>query len=162
MSDDRRGQHQKFLERLDASRPSIFRVAEWLHKRGYSVSIPAIQYAPTAKEHLKYVDHGDIVIEKNGKKGLVEVKHMIKRNFTCAADHKRDDILLSNVNAVKRLINRVTAYVIVNQTMTHVAVIYSNTKEHWFEKKVFAKNTQNYEMFMACPIKFVEFRCINE
>jgi hypothetical protein len=152
-------QHQRFLQRLDNSRASIFLVAEWLHKRGYSVSIPAIRYAPKASEQLDYVDEGDIIIERDGVKSLVEVKH-IQKHFTCREDWPFPRVYMANLAASERFAGKTVSYFIVNNDMTHMGIIYNHTKEHWYPHKTNATNTGNVEIFMSCPPEHVEFRKI--
>jgi len=68
-----RERHRQFIERLDRSRPATFRAAEWLHKKGYNITIPAIQYRPFEEAPDKYLDSGDMFIEKDGKTYRVEI-----------------------------------------------------------------------------------------
>lgn len=151
--------HQRFIERLDRSRPSMFRAAEWLHRKGYSVSIPAIQYCPPDEDPEKYFDTGDLFIEKGGKKYRVEVKHS-GYDFTDLASWKFKSMIVSNKAAVERNTDSI-AYIIVNKPMTHLAIIWTKTKKRWFVKEWFASNTKKYEQFYNCPKDHIDFRDIN-
>jgi hypothetical protein len=152
--------HERFIKRLDASRPSTFRVAEWLHKKGWSVQIPSIRYAPFEDDPMEYVDEGDLFIERNGIQSRIDVKHSGVQ-FTDRASWpiKYNGIMLvSNKAAVDRANGKSLAYIIVNPPMTHMAIIWQKTREHWVEKEFFASNTQKKENFYACPIEHVDFR----
>ena len=160
MSLAERQAHERFLKRLDGSRPATFRVAEWLHKAGYSINIPAIRYRKFEDKIEDFVDSGDIFVEKDGEKYRVEVKHS-GYDFTCAKDWPFPTMFVSNKAAVERNTD-VSCYIIINQPMTHLALIWKKTKEHWFVKPAFAKNTQKTEYFYTCPIDNVDFRSIND
>ena len=59
-----RNSHKEFLTRLDQSRKSTFLVAEYLHRSGYNVEIPAFDYRDQHTNWLDHVDDGDLFIKK--------------------------------------------------------------------------------------------------
>ena len=149
--------HQEFLKRVDNSRPAVFKVAEYLHRSGYSVSIPAYKYAPTASEHMAYVDSGDIIIEGQ-KSGRIEVKHRLKEMFTCLADYPyRDRTIVASKKSIDRASPTPLAYIFVNSVMTHIGIIHCDTKPQWFVKSFKMPNTGNFEEVYLCPLKHVVF-----
>ena len=160
MSYDKVERHERFIRRLDASRPSTFRVAEWLHKKGWSINIPAISYAPLDANPLDYVDEGDLFIEKDGYTARIDVKHR-GTDFTDAESWPPQyygNMIVSNKAAVDRANGQSKAYIIVSKPMTHMAIIWDKTREHWFPKELTAGNTQKKEWFYLCQIKYVDFR----
>jgi len=161
MSDPDR--HDKFIRRLDSSRPSVFRVAEWLHRKGYDIGIPAIKYCPPGGKPEDFFDTGDLFTRKDGKKYRFEVKHS-SFNFTSAKDWpvKEKTMLVSNKSAVERENGKATAFVIVNKPMTHVAIIWRHTRKHWFPDRKFAKNTQKWEDFYSIKTEHVDFRSMSD
>jgi hypothetical protein len=152
--------HEGFTKRLDASRSSTFRVAEWLHKKGFSVTIPAIRFAPLGANPLDYVDEGDLFIESGGKKHRIDVKHR-GTEFTDAdswPQKLKGKMIVSNKIAVDRANGESKAYIIVSQPMTHIAIIWNTTREHWVAEELFSRNIQQLEWFYLCPIEHVDFR----
>jgi len=151
-----RERHRQFIERLDRSRPATFRAAEWLHKKGYNITIPAIQYRPFEEAPDKYLDSGDMFIEKDGKTYRVEIKHS-GYDFTDKNSWKFKSMLVSNKAAVERNKDSI-GYIIINKPMTHMAIIWNKTRNYWFEEAKFASNTQKVEQFYLCPLEYIDFR----
>ena len=150
-------QHSKFLERLDKSRGPVFWVAEYLHKAGFTVTVPATRYAPTAKDHPDYVDNGDIIAVKGNETHKIEVKRIF-REFKDLASWPFPVVFISNVATVDRANNSVTAYVVLNGDMTHMAVIWAKKKDNWKKIQRVARNTNNPEWYYCCDPKQVDFR----
>jgi hypothetical protein len=163
MSIEEREAHKRFLKRLDGSRPAMFRVAEWLHKKGYDVGIPAIRYRKFEDKIEDFVDSGDVFARKDGKKYRFEIKH-ISYDFTSAEDWpvKQKTMLVSNKAAVERENGKATAFVVVNKPMTHVAIIWRHTRKHWFPDRKFATNTQRWEDFYSIKTEHVDFRSMSD
>ena len=149
-------QHQEFLKRVDNSRPAVFKIAEYLHRSGYSVFIPAYKYAPTASEHMAYVDNGDIIIEGKNN-GRVEVKHMKKNMFTYHKDFPFKRAIVASKKSIDRASPTPLAYIFVNSVMTHIGIIHWNTKPHWFVENLLMPNTGNFEEMYLCPLEHVIF-----
>lgn len=152
-------QHNKFLKRLDKSRSAVFKVAEYLHKAGFDVLVPATKFAPYAKVHLDYVDEGDIIATKGEEKHKIEVKQIF-RDFQGRSSWPYPITIVSNVGTVDRANNSVTAYIVLNNDMTHMVIIWAKTKPKWVIKDLPAKNTGNIERYYCCPNDLVEFRAI--
>lgn len=150
-----------FLERLDKSRHSVFLVAEYLHKAGYNIHIPAFDYRPLNSNWEDHTDNGDMYIWKEqDKQHRVDVKH---RNieFTSKEDFPFGEIFVSDIRAIERANPLPLAYIVVNNSCTHIGVVWWKTKPHWISKTVFAKNTDMVVTAMACPIQHVDFRSLN-
>jgi hypothetical protein len=157
---DANERHDRFIKRLDASRPSMFRVAEWLHKKGWSINIPAIRYKPMGENPMDYVDDGDLFIERNGQVDRIDVKHS-GIEFTDAASWPikyHGQMIVSNKAAVDRANGDSLAYIIVSKSMNHMAIIWKKTQTHWIAKELFATNTQQKEWFYLCPLEHIDFR----
>lgn len=152
--------HERFTKRLEASRASTFKVAEWLHKKGFSISIPAIRFAPLGSNPLDYVDEGDLFIESGGHKVRIDVKHS-GTEFTDADSwpkRLKGRMIVSNKKAIDRAEGSSKAYIIVNPPMTHVAIIWQRTWKYWVAEELPASNTKELEWFYLCPIEHVDFR----
>jgi hypothetical protein len=151
-------QHSRFLKRLDASRPSVFRVAEWLHRRGFTVKIPSMTYAKDASEHSQHVDDGDLFIKKpsDDKWMRVEVKQ-INSDFEGKETWPFSGMFVSNKRAVDRADPVPVSYITVSKSMSHGGIVYTKTKNQWSEANIVAKNTGNIETFYVCSLNFVKF-----
>ena len=161
MSIQERQAHERFLKRLDGSRPAMFRVAEWLHKKGYDVGIPAIRYSKFEDKIEDFVDSGDVFAKKDNKKYRFEIKHS-GYEFTSAEDWKFKTMLVSNKAAVERENGKAEAFVIVSKSMTHLAIIWRQTRKHWFPDRKFATNTQKWEDFYSVKKEYVDFRNMSD
>lgn len=149
---------EAFLRRLDKSRHSVFLVAEYLHKSGYNVHIPAFDYRPTDSNWEDHTDNGDLYIWKEKEQQhRIDVKHR-NLDFTGKDDFPYDRIFVSDIRAIRRATPFPLAYVIVNKNCTHIGVVWARTKPHWTEETFFAKNTDMTATAMACPIAYVDFR----
>lgn len=151
-----------FVNRLQKSRAAMFRVAEWLHLQGVSVTIPAIKVVPEGEDNEPYYDSGDIHCEcpKRGS-FIVEVKHLTT-DFTGKHDWPHKETIVSNVGTVDRNWGKIKAYILVNKSMTHAIFVNGDTSEKWTKRQIFAKNTNKTEWFYVCPIDFVSFKKITE
>jgi len=151
-------QHDKFLKRLDESRAAVFRVSEWMHRKGFTVTIPSISYAPDAGQHMDHVDEGDIFITKNGqeKVGRVEVKH-IDTDFDCRGNWPYKVMFIASKISVDRADPEPLFYIIVNRAMTHGGMISLSTKDKWIIDTGPRKNTGNVETSYAIDPDLVKF-----
>jgi hypothetical protein len=161
MTLDATEQHHRFIKRLDASRPSTFRVAEWFHKKGWSISIPAIRFKPMGANPMDYVDDGDLFINKaDGEIYRIDVKHS-SVDFTDAGSWPtkyKGKMIVSNKAAVDRADGDSLAYIIVSKSMNHMAIIRKITRPNWIADELYATNTQQKEWFYLCPIIYADFR----
>ena len=156
-------QHSRFLKRLDQSRPAVFKVAEWLHRRGFTVKVPCISYAKDASEHSKHVDDGDILIKKPDEDDWmrVEVKQ-ISSDFDSKETWPFSGMFVSNKKAVDRADPSPVSYITVSKSMTHGGIVYTKTKNKWSEANIIAKNTGNIETFYVCSLNLVKFIDLRE
>lgn len=154
--------YQGFVDRLKKSRAAMFRVAEWLHGQGVSVTIPAIKIVPEDGNREEYYDSGDIHCEcpKRGS-FTVEVKHLTT-DFTGRDDWPYKLMIVSNAGTVERNWGKIKAYIIVNKSMTHAIFINGDTCDKWVKKELFAKNTGKNEWFYICSMDIVSFKKITE
>lgn len=153
--------HKAFLRRLDQSRLSTFLVAEFLHKRGYTVVIPAFNYPPPNSNWEDHVDDGDLFISKdNEPQHRIDVKH-INVDFTCADDFPHSHMFVADARAIKRANPHPLAYIIVNKSASHVAIVWWKTIGVWEEHTVFASNTEKHITVMRCPVEHVDFRTLD-
>jgi hypothetical protein len=153
---------ENFLKRLDGSRHSVFVVAEFLHKKGYNISIPAFDYRPPNSNWEDHVDDGDMYIWKNSEnKHRIDVKHY-SHDFTCVSDYPYQTMLIADIRAVERASPFPLAYIILNKTCTNLGIAWSSKREHWRPKTFLARNTDMMVTSMECPIEYIDFRSVDD
>lgn len=150
---------ESFLERLDGSRYSTFVVAEYLHKRGYCVRVPAFDYRPKDSDWRDHVDDGDIYISKftGGPEQRIDVKHL-NTEFTSADDWPHSKVYIANAASVDRADPFPLAYILLNRSATHAAIVWGKTRPTWREATCFARNTKTKYALKYCEPQYVEFR----
>lgn len=149
---------EAFLKRLDSSRHSVFAVAEYLHRAGYDVTIPAFDYRPPNSNWEDHTDNGDMYIwREQEERQRIDVKH-VNLEFTCTQDFPYDRMLVSDIRAIKRADPFPLAYIIVNKNCTHMGIVWAKTKEHWKPYTFHASNTDMEVTAMGCPTRLVDFR----
>lgn len=150
--------HKEFLKRLDASRRSTFLVAEYLHRAGYNVEVPAFDYRDENSNWEDHVDDGDLFIwkERDGIK-RIDVKH-VSMEFTTRDSFRFSHIFVADIRAVERANPFPLAYITVNNSCTHMAIIWGKTKKLWEPYDVYASNTDKMITVMRCPVQHVDFR----
>lgn len=149
-------QHERFLERLRASKRGVFAVAYWLHGFGYTVEIAANGEAPTASDHQNFVDHGDLFITRDSRRRRIEVK-TVGFTFTGRADWPFNEVFVSNVATVDRSGDEVAVWITVSNDLAAAAIIDSETRAVWNVRTILARNTGNEERNYAAPLYAVKF-----
>jgi hypothetical protein len=148
--------HTNFVKRLTGSTQGVFKVAEWLHKKGKTIEIPMLNVMPQNSDPMDYVDDGDIFIIKRER---IEVKHR-NVNFTGPHDFPYPTMLVSNKAAVDRANNEVVAYINLSKDMQNMAIIPRETRDSWLIEKKLAGNTGNVETYYSAPINVIIFRSL--
>lgn len=150
--------HDAFLRRLDQSRKSTFLVAEYLHRSGYNVNIPAFDYRDPDSNWEDHVDDGDLYIWKECEnQHRIDVKH-VSMEFTTRDSFLYSHIFVADIRAVERANPFPLAYITVNNSCTHMAIIWGKTKKFWVPYDVYASNTDKMITVMRCPVEHVDFR----
>lgn len=148
-------QHARFLQRLAQSSDAVWKVARWLCEKGHAVEIRPLRFAPSAAEHERYVDDGDLYVLTRGRH-RVEVKRLTA-NFSGPHDWPYPIAFVSNERAVERANGTVLMYVVLSNDMHCAAVIARETREHWRIVEALASNTGNIERNYACPLDHVRW-----
>jgi len=152
-------QHERFLERLEGSRHAMFVVAERLHAKGCTVTIPAIRKAPTAAQAAQFSDYADLLVIWADRPDLerFEVKHNCRNNFTSVADWPYPHIFVTSADSDARAGDSVEAYYVVSLDYRHACVIPGSTRPSWYPFLYLNPNTGNEEVAMCCPRELVQF-----
>ena len=151
------GYYEDFVIALNKSRRAVFRVAEWLHRHGKEIVVPATVVMPKGADPKDWVDACDLYA--GGEK--IEVKHK-DVDFTCLADFPFDTVIVSSARTIDRNWGLVKAYIIVNKAMTHAMIITTDKKDSWWKGTLKPKNKTIEEEFYFCKTADVVFRQISE
>lgn len=143
---------EDFSRRFKASRPSVFKVAEYLNReKNCSVTIEALKLAPNRHEWREYQDDGDIIVND---KHIVEVKGKTV-DFTSREDFPWDEMIVANVASADRY--SAFAYFIVNKKLTHAGIIKGSSKPRWVKRMMQDNFRGTIELKYLCPIDLIEF-----
>jgi hypothetical protein len=145
--------HARFLAALRRSQPCVERVAAWLRSRGHEVAVNPISYAPTWAQFAVHSDHGDITLA--GRQRIV-VKHTGVL-FTGRHDYPYPDVLIEKKSQYDRKRPEPHAYFLVNQPMTHVAIVLCETRPSWIVRMVRHPWLGREHETYSCPLDCVSF-----
>lgn len=128
---------RRFQKHLAQSTKDVFLVAHHLHCQGYGVHVPPFKVAANLSQIRECQDNGDLFMEHNGKRLIVEVKANNKSDFSDTVPHIWNKFLVCAVHAFEKYKTEKPAYYfIVNKTRTHVAVInVKKTFDQWIVLK---------------------------
>lgn len=147
-----------FKDRLLESRPSMFVVGLWLHRKGYSVEIPAFRIAPSIEVWADYLDDGDVfAFAHRDVRHRYEVKHLKEPFSTRASWPFGNRIFVDKKRKVESAKAEVMAWVTVSQDLRALAVIPRNTHDQWELTKVTNRYLNCIDDTYACPLKFADF-----
>jgi hypothetical protein len=146
--------HQDILSNLDKSKPGVYKVADWLNTKGYTVTVPpmnAIQ--STYAERMKYVDGGDLFIHQR-----VEVK-VRGIDFTCADDYPyKDGVYVCAQHSFDNAVPKPYAYILLNRAKTHAAIVMGSFHKQWTAKEVQDSRYRDFiQKTYVCPLSAVYF-----
>ena len=147
----------EFLKRLSESTTGVMRVASYLAKRSYNVRITPMPIWPTkAERQANWQDGGDIEIVKR-----VEVKHR-GISFTCSDDYPFETVFIDEVYKVDKALSQIEFWVVLNDLMTHVAIIRPSTRRHWVVEEKRDPFRDRICQWYSCPVHLVSFRSFHE
>jgi hypothetical protein len=148
------GNHQRFLQNLDASLPTVMRVAQWLVARGHQVTILPATKAASHGDWKKHTDDGDLYITKPAG-----VKHLGKRievkrlgvTFSGIQDWPFPDFIVCAQHAWERAQPRPTGFVYVSADGLCCATLPGSTRSQWWVSKRSDRRYANYsQSFFVC------------
>jgi hypothetical protein len=125
--------HKIFLRRLESSRDAVWLVAYWLHRRGWTVEVPAIHHGEKRSDWKKFSDEGDLLISTPGSltKHRVEVKG-INYQFTCLADWPfKLQYLICTQHSFDKANPKPLMYVTVSPDGVHLGIVLSEKSPSW-------------------------------
>ena len=119
---------EKFRTHLRESREAVWTVAKALFRQGFSPTVNYSEECPDNGIRNDYVDGGDIYINVK-----IEVKHRKKLSWTSRDDFTYRDIFVCAKKSFDYSKPKPYAYINIDDDMSHAAIIYSSTREHWEE-----------------------------
>lgn len=144
--------HQKFLTHLRESVDGVFFAAKWLHSFGYDVTVKPSTEAKTHSEWKQHADGGDIFISQR-----IEVKQL-GCEFSESHWPFGSDFIVCAKHSYDRSNPKPFAYIYVSANQKCVAVLKSDTSEHWEVRSRKDRRYQNIEQqFYFAPIDMVRF-----
>ena len=147
-----------FFKSLDKSEVARHIIAKRLIEKGYEVEVPELKVTPGWKERLAYSDNGDLFLLQDGKRERIEVKHWPKINFTSKEDIRYDNIIVNAVNSWDNADIKPSVHYILNANYTHVIIIDSRTREHWYRARTYDSRKKQDRSFYFCPKKYINVK----
>jgi hypothetical protein len=148
-----------YTNQLSKSMAAVWRVAIYLHSFKYTVTVPALHIAKDKSEYKDKVDQGDIILHRDGKNEIVEVKHQ-SWGWTSHEDIPWDSIIVCAKRSYDRHKEKPSAYFLVNTQLSHAILVPTSTYNSWSVKDIHDKKKDWVQtMYMITPInyKFIEF-----
>jgi len=150
--------HKKFLNNLDNSSEAVFISAFYLHKKGLDVKINAMKKAESHQYWKTHKDDGDMYVYKNDEEYRVEVKGL-SADFTCAENWPFGaKFLVCAKHSYDQADIKPYAYMLLNKERTHMAIVRTSTKDHWYSESRSDSRYDDYtQEYYLCPINKIEW-----
>ncbi len=117
--------HARFTRHLTDSHDSVWKVAQWLFKRGHHVRVGQISRPRKRDEWRENTDNGDIEISLR-----IEVKHL-STQFTGRDDWPFPDFIVCATGQWDRAVPKPYAYVYISKDNLHLAVLKGDSSKLW-------------------------------
>jgi len=147
-----------YIKKLGKSNAAVWRVAMYLHSKKMTVTVPALHIAGSKSQYRDFIDEGDIIVHRNGKKDIIEVKHQ-SWDWTSHEDIPYRSIIVCAKKSYDRHEVKPAAYFLVNTQLTHAILVPSSTYDEWIVKDIHDKKKDWVQtMYKVEPSrhKFVE------
>ncbi len=139
---------EDYVKNLSKSSGAVWRVAMYLHRFKYTVTIPALHIAKDLSEYKSKIDDGDIILHRDGNQEKIEVKHQ-SWDWTNHTDIPWNTIIVCAKKSYDRHNQKPSAYFLVNTQLTHA--IYGEDPA-----KFKGKGDNKYKLAWLIPIHFIE------
>jgi len=153
--------HEIFKQKLRESERGVWIAAKWLSSRGNWVTKPPLTIAEVHEDWENHTDDGDLFLT-NAATGLKHARFEIKQlgcEFTSAGNWPFPDFIVCGKGAHDRTNPKPEAYVILNRSGTHAAVVSTETQGKWW---VDTRSTKVYkdhktEYYLTTPNTAIYF-----
>jgi hypothetical protein len=137
---------KEFVSALNKSTNTVSVIANFLFAQGLQVLIKPTIVRSNFEDRHNFIDDGDLEIRQR-----IEVKH---RNieFTNANDYPFSSVIVDEQFKIDRIpASHLWAYIVVNNSISHICLIKSGTRKHWETQKMYDKKEQEQRNFYVCP-----------
>ena len=151
--------HLTFLKHLDQSHEAVWRVANWINKKGYFVTVPPTTKSATHQEWEEHADNGDLLITKSldTQPRRVEVKRR-GINFTGPKDWPHRNFIVCAAHAWDRATPKPYAVFVLSSDMKYAGVVKAATKDKWYiEKKKDSRYIDYTQDFYVIDLEYVDW-----
>lgn len=138
-----------FGDDLEASKPSLISVAQWLHGFGYSVMWPPTRKRPDPSQIAAYSDRGDLFILQS-----LEVKHR-NLDFTSRETFPFETVIVDSVHVYDARKPKPLFHIICNKDLTGALVVNARTRPHWRSGPNF--NRGRTRIVYECPVNVTTY-----
>ena len=145
---------EDYKAKLRRSNDAVWAVARYLHSLQHTVTVPALHIAKDLSEYKEMVDEGDIILHRDGKEDIVEVKHQ-SWDWTEHSHIPWPEIIVCAKKSYDRHKKKPVAYFLVNKQLSHSLVIPTSTYSSWTVKDIHDKH-KNWiqKMYMIVPTNY--------
>lgn len=145
-----------FTADLRESHETAWLVARWLQGRGHDIVVYGHHERPSVEQMSQFNDGGaDIAIVQK-----IDVKRRPTMQFTCREDFPYPTLLVVHIHTYDRAKSKPWAYVNVNASGTHAAIVMGDTAKHWAKVTKFDKAKRRERHYYECPVEWVRFVCL--
>ena len=143
-----------YMKNLGKSSNAVWRVAMYLHSLKHKVTIPPLHIADSKNQYMDFVDEGDLILHRDGKEEIIEVKHQ-SWDWTTHDDIPWNSLIVCAKKSYDRHKVKPSAYFLVNTQLTHAIVIPTSMFEHWWVADVHDKKKDWVQtMYKTDPKKY--------
>jgi hypothetical protein len=151
--------HELFIKHLENAKPTEKFAATLLYEQGHEVRLGSYTIAPTASEHKKHLDEGDIFIRLHGEgeEKRIEVKGT-SYNFRKKEDWNWNSFIVYGKEAFDRAEGSIYCIMRFSADLGAVALVFpEDTKDSWYVDLVpDPRYKGNYkQLCYLCPVDLV-------
>ena len=145
---------EDYMKNLGKSSNAVWRVAMYIHSLKHKVTIPPLHIADSKNQYMDFVDEGDLILHRDGKEEIIEVKHQ-SWDWATHDDIPWKSLIVCAKKSYDRHEVKPSAYFLVNTQLTHALVIPTSMYEHWWTEDVHDKKKDWVQrMYKTDPKKY--------
>lgn len=145
-----------FVDDLKKSNDHVWRIAKWLQKKGYAVTVLPLRIREKIEDMSQFSDSGDIEIRQR-----VEVKQRFL-DFHDKESYPFQTVIVDVAHTWDNARPKPFAYIITNKSSSCCLMVKGDTKKHWKKVEKMDKKKQRMRTFYECPIEYCEFFRLGE
>lgn len=154
--------YDEFATSYNKQWPAVFKVAQWLHANGHTVTISAPNLRPRHANPADYHDDGDITAEKDGQKKRIEVK-LRDVDFTSEKDWPyKEGLMVHSTREIADTGTPISAWLSVSRDLKYAAIMTPETRQYWKRVTRYDRKRESEDDFYICPLDKVVFRKLEQ